>query len=103
MATTAVQKLGWPPNTKVEAMPNMSSRLRVMPCWKITVGHALPAGTVQGPPDLGRATRIGMMFWVVVALGRRLDGSVLMAVSPPLALCQESVIASVAPLFGTVR
>src|SRR5690348_3882484 len=103
MATTAVQKLGWPPNTRVEAIPSMSSRLRVMPCWKITVGHALPAGTVQGPPDFGRATRIGIMFWATVALGRRLVGSVLMAVSPPAALCQESVTASVAPVFGTVR
>src|SRR5579863_9821699 len=102
MATTAVQKLGAPPITMVEAMPSMSSRLRVMPCWKTTVGHAGPL--VQGPPAFGNATRIGITFCFTVAAGRMLVGSVLMAVSPPLALCQKSVSAAVGLLaLGTLR
>src|ERR1700722_10737015 len=102
MAITALQTPGAAPTARVEAIASMSSRLRVMPCWKITTGQPVP-GIAQTAGN-GIAISTGMTFAVVVGLGVKLLTSVeFKAVSVPLALCQESVRAVVAPLAGTVR
>ncbi len=54
MATTAK-----PPCANASATANMSSRLRVMPCWKITTGQP-PAGAVCPEVAFGTVTSSGI-------------------------------------------
>src|SRR5579859_7058144 len=103
MARTAVHRVGAPPTERAEATANMSSRLRVMPCWKMVTGQPVP-GMVQPLPEVGMATRMGITFCVTVGFGMKLLELVAFnAMSPPAELCQESVSAAVDPAAGTVR
>src|SRR6185312_3315743 len=98
MATTATHNCA-----NVPAMPSMSSRLRVMPCWKMTTGQPL-GGVGQPLAVFGMLAMIGMFCWLVATGVKLVALVVLRAISPPLELCQESVSAAVGfDLLGAVR
>src|ERR1700736_2763035 len=67
-----------PPCANASATANMSSRLRVMPCWKISTGQP-PAGAAAWPEEaLGTVTSTGIgKVWVGTGSGLKRVTNVL--------------------------
>src|SRR5579863_7606082 len=98
IATTAK-----PASANESATPNMSSRLRVMPCWKISTGQVVGHGGVamqaftNAEFALGTVASTGIIsVWVATGTGLKRVTLVLVGSSANGAACQEAVRGAVA-------